>query len=174
LASLRRFWALAASRNSSFAPHGPRRRNRLRPRMHLRWAKSISTFFRNLIDTTYCLILAPLVHVNMRAPRAWPGSACRGQNQRYGKVMRGRSFNCLAMAPSLLENARISRFHAASIVSVAGLYFHLIRVATGTVGRRVELCLNLGDAPHQTTRLMVSLIASTPSLNLIPSMLFGN
>ncbi|MFT4962029.1 MAG: hypothetical protein ACI92Z_003125, partial [Paracoccaceae bacterium] len=55
-----------------------------------------------------------------------------------------------------------------------GLYFHLIRVATGTVGRQSELCLNLGDAPHQTTRLMVSLIASTPSLNLIPSMIFGN
>jgi hypothetical protein len=33
--------------------------------MRLRWAKSISTFFRSLIEMAYCLVLAPLVHVNM-------------------------------------------------------------------------------------------------------------
>ena len=38
----------------------------------------------------------------------------------------------------------------------------------------VELCLNLGDALHQAARLSVSLVTSTPSLNLIPSMTFGN
>ena len=37
-----------------------------------------------------------------------------------------------------------------------------------------ELCLNLGDALHQAARLSVSLVTSTPSLNLIPSMTFGN
>jgi len=37
-----------------------------------------------------------------------------------------------------------------------------------------ELCLNLGDARHQATRFMVSSVTSTPSLNLIPSMTFGN
>jgi hypothetical protein len=58
LASLWRFWAVAASKNSSFAPNGPRNRNRLRPRMRLRWAKSISTFFRSRIEMTYCLVLA--------------------------------------------------------------------------------------------------------------------
>jgi len=45
-ASLRRFWAVAARRNSSRAPHGPRSRRRSRRRMRLRWANSISTFFR--------------------------------------------------------------------------------------------------------------------------------
>ena len=40
--------------------------------------------------------------------------------------------------------------------------------------RAVELCLNLGDALHQAARLSVSLVTSTPSLNLIPSMTFGN
>lgn len=58
LASLRRFWAVAASRNSSFAPFGPRNRNRPNPRMRLRWAKSISTFFLSRMETTYCLVLA--------------------------------------------------------------------------------------------------------------------
>ena len=58
LASLRRFWAVAARRNSSFAPHGPRNRRRPRPRMRLRWANSISTFFRNFIEMSYCFVLA--------------------------------------------------------------------------------------------------------------------
>ena len=58
LASLRRFWAVAARRNSSFAPHGPRNRNRPNPRMRLRWAKSISTFFRSRIEILYCFVLA--------------------------------------------------------------------------------------------------------------------
>ena len=57
-ASLRRFWAVAASMNSSFAPHGPRNRNRPSPRMRLRWAKSISIFFRSRIEIAYCLVFA--------------------------------------------------------------------------------------------------------------------
>src|SRR5689334_544134 len=50
-ASLRRFWAVAASRNSSRAPVGPRSRSRSSLRMRLRWAKSISTFLRSRRDT---------------------------------------------------------------------------------------------------------------------------
>lgn len=46
LASLRRFWAVAAIRNSSLAPFGPLRRNRSSLSMRLRWANSISTFLR--------------------------------------------------------------------------------------------------------------------------------
>jgi hypothetical protein len=38
----------------------------------------------------------------------------------------------------------------------------------------VELCLNLGDALHQAARFSASSVASTPSLNLVPSMTFGN
>jgi hypothetical protein len=38
----------------------------------------------------------------------------------------------------------------------------------------LELCLNLGDAHHQAARFSVSSFTSTPSLNLIPSMTFGN
>ena len=45
-ASFLGFWAVAANRNSSLAPLGPRRRNRSSPRMRLRQANSISTFFR--------------------------------------------------------------------------------------------------------------------------------
>jgi hypothetical protein len=48
--SLRRFWAVAARRNSSWAPHGPRSRRRSRRRMRLRCATNISTFFRGDAD----------------------------------------------------------------------------------------------------------------------------
>ena len=58
LASLRRFWAVAASKNSSFAPFGPRNRSLPNPRIRLRWAKSISTFFLSRIEMAYCLVLA--------------------------------------------------------------------------------------------------------------------
>src|SRR5271168_4196216 len=47
LASFLRFWAVAAKRNSSRAPFGPRSRNRSSLRMRLRCANSISTFFRS-------------------------------------------------------------------------------------------------------------------------------
>jgi 1-deoxyxylulose-5-phosphate synthase len=52
LASLRRFWAVAARRNSSLAPFGPLRRRRSSFRMRLRCAKSISTFLRSFLDVT--------------------------------------------------------------------------------------------------------------------------
>src|SRR5882757_6052972 len=45
-ASFLRFWAVAASRNSSRAPLGPRSLRRPSLRMRLRWANSISIFFR--------------------------------------------------------------------------------------------------------------------------------
>ena len=57
LTSLWRFWAVAARINSSFAPHDPRNRSRPNPRMRLRWAKSISTFFLSRIETACCLVL---------------------------------------------------------------------------------------------------------------------
>jgi hypothetical protein len=37
-----------------------------------------------------------------------------------------------------------------------------------------ELWLSLGDAHHQAALVSVVLVTSTPSLNLIPSMTFGN
>src|SRR5438094_730563 len=46
MASLRRFWAVAARWNSSRAPFGPRNRSRSSFKMRLRWANSISTFLR--------------------------------------------------------------------------------------------------------------------------------
>src|ERR1044071_6362987 len=46
LASLRRFWAVAARWNSSRAPFGPRNRSRSSLRMRFRCANSISTFLR--------------------------------------------------------------------------------------------------------------------------------
>jgi hypothetical protein len=38
----------------------------------------------------------------------------------------------------------------------------------------LELFLNLGDAHHQAALISVVPVTSTPSLNLIPSMTFGN
>ena len=38
----------------------------------------------------------------------------------------------------------------------------------------LELWLNLGDAHHQAARVSASSVTSTPSVNLIPSMTFGN
>src|SRR6266513_6333962 len=43
MASLRRFWAVAARWSSSRAPFGPRNRSRSSFKMRLRWANSIST-----------------------------------------------------------------------------------------------------------------------------------
>ncbi len=57
-ADLRRFWAVAARRNSSFAPQGPGNRNLPRPRRRLRWAKSLSTFFPSFIEMSYWRVLA--------------------------------------------------------------------------------------------------------------------
>jgi hypothetical protein len=53
LASRRKFCAVAARRNSSLAPHGPRSRKRPTRRMRLRWANSISTFFRRRQAVSY-------------------------------------------------------------------------------------------------------------------------
>src|SRR6202161_1225405 len=52
LAILRRFWAVAARRNSSLAPHGPLRRRRSSFKIRLSWANNISTFFRSRLETT--------------------------------------------------------------------------------------------------------------------------
>ncbi len=68
-ASLQRFWAVAARRNSSFAPHGPRNRSRPRPRMRLRCANSISTFFLSFIEMSYCSVLA-------MSRAIWRASSC--------------------------------------------------------------------------------------------------
>jgi hypothetical protein len=50
LASFLRFWAVAASKNSSLAPLGPRNLRRLSLRIRLRWANSISTFFLRCLE----------------------------------------------------------------------------------------------------------------------------
>lgn len=47
-----RFWAVAARRNSSRAPHGPRSLKRSSLRMRFRCANSISTFFRSRREVT--------------------------------------------------------------------------------------------------------------------------
>ncbi|CDM62186.1 hypothetical protein LPU83_pLPU83d_0816 (plasmid) [Rhizobium favelukesii] len=57
-ASLLRFWAVAASRNSSRAPHGPRSLKRAIRRMRFRCAKSISTFLRRCRDCSYSGVAA--------------------------------------------------------------------------------------------------------------------
>ena len=53
-----RFYAVAASRNSSLAPFGPLRRRRARRRIRLRGANSISTFFRRRQAASYSGVAA--------------------------------------------------------------------------------------------------------------------
>ncbi len=72
-ADLRRFWAVAARRNSSFAPQGPGNRNLPRPRRRLRWAKSLSTFFPSFIEMSYWRVLA-ISRATWRA--TWRASSC--------------------------------------------------------------------------------------------------
>ena len=75
-----------------------------------------------------------------------------------------------------IEKGVLSTDHVHMFISVPP-QIALSKVMMRIKGRssyKIELCLNLGDAYHQTTRFMVSLIASTPSLNLVPSMTFGN
>ncbi len=47
-------------------------------------------------------------------------------------------------------------------------------VAGNPLAVQAELCLNLGDAHHQAARFSVSFVCSIPSVNLIPSITFGN
>jgi len=54
-----KFCAVAASKNSSLAPLGPRNRSRSSFRIFLRWAKSISTFLRSLLKLKSAGRLAP-------------------------------------------------------------------------------------------------------------------
>jgi hypothetical protein len=54
LANFRRFWAVAARRNSLRAPLGPRNRSRSSFKMRLRWASNISTFLRRRRDARPC------------------------------------------------------------------------------------------------------------------------
>lgn len=49
---------MAARRNSSFTPHGPRSWSRPDLSMRLRWAKSVSTFFVSFIEVSYWRVLA--------------------------------------------------------------------------------------------------------------------
>jgi hypothetical protein len=44
-----------------------------------------------------------------------------------------------------------------------------VKQAVARLANAVELCLNLGDAHHQAARFSASSVASTPSLNLVPS-----
>jgi len=66
--SFRKFWAVAANRNSSLAPLGPRRRNRSSLRMRFRSSMSVSAPFvwRCLSGST----IAPFPHPAHRTGRA--------------------------------------------------------------------------------------------------------
>ena len=58
LASLQRFWAIAASVNSSCAPQGPRSLSRLSLKMRFKCANSISTRLRSRRDCSNALVPA--------------------------------------------------------------------------------------------------------------------
>ena len=66
-AILRRFWAVAANVNSSFAPFGPLRRNLLSPMICFMWANSISTFRLARREATNASVLA-MSRARSRAP----------------------------------------------------------------------------------------------------------
>jgi hypothetical protein len=61
LASLRRFWAIAASVNSSCAPRGPRSRRRPSFRMRFKWANNISTRLRSWRNCSNAAVLASTI-----------------------------------------------------------------------------------------------------------------
>ena len=69
------------------------------------------------------------------------------------------------------------RFRAPSFAE-AVFAAHAMASATTPMSRSnflaMELCLNLGDAHYQAAWFSVSEVTSTPSLNLIPLMTFGN
>ncbi len=71
------FWAVAARRNSSLAPHGPRSLSLPSPRIRLRWAKSISTFFGSLQEIASSSVL-PISRANCRAPSISDRATRRG------------------------------------------------------------------------------------------------
>ena len=77
-ASHLRFWAVAVRRNSSLAPFGPLRRKRLRRRIRLRCANSISTFFRRRQASTYCGVRTGYVaSIFVQIPRDLAGESIR-------------------------------------------------------------------------------------------------
>jgi len=88
LVSLRRFWAVAARRNSSRAPQGPRSRKRSSFRTRFRWAKSISTFFRWRIEVQCASVLA-ISRVTSRAA-SWIERVTFGSRARRAGNYRGR------------------------------------------------------------------------------------
>src|SRR4029077_15824843 len=77
-ASRLKFWAVAARRNSSLAPFGPLRRKRVRRRIRLRCANSISTFFRRRQASTYCGVRTGYVaSIFVQIPRDLAGESIR-------------------------------------------------------------------------------------------------
>ena len=66
-AILRKFCAVAANKNSSWAPHRPRSRSRSSFKMRLRWANSISTFLRCRPDLLNASVSA-ILRATSRAP----------------------------------------------------------------------------------------------------------
>lgn len=78
LASFRRFGAIVVSRNLSLAPVGPRRRSRLSLKMRLRWANSISTFFRSRRDWRCSGVPAKPLATSRVASCTLPGTLRRG------------------------------------------------------------------------------------------------
>jgi hypothetical protein len=79
-ASRLRFWAVAARRNSSLAPFGPLNRRRVRRSIRLRWANSISIFFRRRQACAYSGVEA-CARATSRA------SSCRSRG-----ILRARAF----------------------------------------------------------------------------------
>jgi hypothetical protein len=65
------------------------------------------------------------------------------------------------------------RFLAALPVN-DGKLARILDAGSGSGRDALELWLNLGDAHFQAARFSASLVGSTPSLNVIPSMTFGN
>lgn len=82
-----RFWAMAASRNSSLAPVTPRNRRLTNDWMRFRWANSISTFLRSLRDCLYASVLAT------RRARSRASSCTLRAILRIGVLGQQRSFS---------------------------------------------------------------------------------
>ncbi len=134
---------MAARRNSSFAPHGPRSRSLPRPRMRLRCANSISTFFRSFIETAAGNLAGVFVFlagdgsgIGVRAASLlrWPAPAGQFQGAIFCPTLAGRPpvrvgivpaelLQCLALGADVLVVLGVPREvrPAPGAIAAAGL-----------------------------------------------------
>jgi hypothetical protein len=123
-ASRRRFWAMAARTNSSWAPRGPRSRSRPSRRMRFKCANRISIFLRSCRDrSTFGISKRPgnvsgmLMDVARDLARRFFWAALRFEWTYIAVELAGAIQKCLAL---VYGAARSKPLSARAVVDVAG------------------------------------------------------